>query len=211
MKVCCKCKIEKNNDEFYNKRTECILCAKEYRKLYYKQNSETFKERSKLRNKINPEYSKTYQNNNREKFNSTAKKWRDNNPEKSVESSLKWRSKNTTKYNEYQRFLRSNNEIVNLSSNIRNRLNKYIKQLNIRKNNTTFEIVGCTPQFLKEYLEKQFLEGMSWENRNKWHIDHIIPLSSAKDECEFYKLCYYTNLQPLWASDNMKKSNKIIN
>jgi hypothetical protein len=93
---------------------------------------------------------------------------------------------------------------------MRCRLVKYLTILNITKTNKTFEIVGCTPEFLKEHLEKQFTDGMTWENRNKWHIDHIVPLSSAKTEDELYKLCHYTNLQPLWAEENMKKSNKII-
>jgi hypothetical protein len=81
---------------------------------------------------------------------------------------------------------------------------------NIRKNNTTFYIIGCLPNQLKEHLEKQFNGNMSWDNYGKWHIDHIIPLSSAKNEDEVYKLCNYTNLQPLWAEDNLKKSNKIL-
>ena len=51
---------------------------------------------------------------------------------------------------------------------------------------------------------------MSWDNYGKWHIDHIIPLSSANSEDDIYKLCHYTNLQPLWAEDNLKKSNKIL-
>jgi len=93
---------------------------------------------------------------------------------------------------------------------MRARIWKYVTLLNITKKNRTFDIVGCTPQELKEHLEKQFIEGMTWENRNEWHIDHIIPLSSAKTEEELYKLCHYTNLQPLWAVDNMKKSNKIL-
>jgi len=58
-------------------------------------------------------------------------------------------------------------------------------------------------------LEKKFVGGMSWENYGKWHIDHIIPLSSANNEDEIYKLCYYTNLQPLWSEENLKKGKKI--
>jgi hypothetical protein len=61
-----------------------------------------------------------------------------------------------------------------------------------------------------EYLGDLFTEKMNWDNYGKWHVDHIIPLSSANTEEEIYKLCHYTNLQPLWAEDNIKKSNKII-
>jgi hypothetical protein len=93
---------------------------------------------------------------------------------------------------------------------MRGRLNHFLTKNNLTKTNKTFEIVGCSPQFLKEYLEKQFIDGMTWENRSEWHIDHIIPLSSAKTEDELYRLCHYTNLQPLWAEENLKKSNKII-
>jgi hypothetical protein len=86
-----------------------------------------------------------------------------------------------------------------------------MKSINIIKNNSTLDIIGCTPQFLKEYIENQFTDGMSWELMGKYiHIDHIIPLSSAKTEEELYKLCHYSNLQPLWAEDNLKKGNKIL-
>jgi hypothetical protein len=91
-------------------------------------------------------------------------------------------------------------------SRMRNQVNRVSKS----KRNKTFDIVGCSPYDLKEHLEKQFVSGMTWENRSEWHIDHIIPLSSAKTEDELYRLCHYTNLQPLWAEENLKKSNKII-
>lgn len=71
------------------------------------------------------------------------------------------------------------------------------------------EYIGCTKEELKNHLGSKFQEGMTWDNHGKWHIDHIIPLDSAKTEEELYKLCHYTNLQPLWAEDNLKKSNKI--
>jgi hypothetical protein len=100
--------------------------------------------------------------------------------------------------------------VYSLLCGMRSRLCNYLKKNNITKKNKTFDIVGCTPEFLKEHLETQFIDGMTWGNRSKWHIDHIIPLSSAKTEDELYKLCHYTNLQPLWAEDNLKKSNKIL-
>jgi len=65
---------------------------------------------------------------------------------------------------------------------------------------------------LKKYLEDKFSEGMTWDNKGfyGWHIDHIIPLSSAKNEEDIIRLSHYTNLQPLWGKDNMKKGNKVI-
>ena len=71
-------------------------------------------------------------------------------------------------------------------------------------------MVGCTPEFLKEYLEKQFKPGMTWQNytRKGWHIDHRTPLDSAKTPEDIEKLMHYTNLQPMWWRENIIKSNK---
>jgi hypothetical protein len=66
-------------------------------------------------------------------------------------------------------------------------------------------------QEAKLHIEKQFKPGMNWLNHSLhgWHIDHIIPMASATTEEEVIKLNHYTNLQPLWASENIKKSNKM--
>jgi 5-methylcytosine-specific restriction endonuclease McrA len=96
--------------------------------------------------------------------------------------------------------------LFRLKRNLRTRIYKFIGKSSIR----TKDIVGINSKQLKDYLENQFKDEMCWENYGEWHIDHIIPLSSAKTEEEIYKLCYYTNLQPLWKIDNIKKSNKII-
>ena len=106
-----------------------------------------------------------------------------------------------------------NNQLYKLKFNVRNRIKLFIKSVdfNVRVNKT-LSLIGCSPEFLKEYLENKFMEGMSWDNHGLfgWHIDHIIPLSSAKTEEEVYKLCHYTNLQPLWAEENYKKKCKIL-
>jgi len=98
--------------------------------------------------------------------------------------------------------------LFKLKVDMRNSVNRYLKY----RSQKTFDIVGCSPQFLKEYLQNQFTKEMSWDNHGLfgWHIDHITPLSSAKTEEELYKLCHYTNLQPLWAGDNLKKGKNIL-
>jgi hypothetical protein len=74
----------------------------------------------------------------------------------------------------------------------------------------TEKILGCSFDELKSHLESKFVDGMNWENRGEWHIDHIIPLSSANTKEELIGLSHYSNLQPLWAEDNMKKGDKIF-
>ena len=73
----------------------------------------------------------------------------------------------------------------------------------------THSILGAEIHVVYEHFESLFVDGMSWENMGEWHIDHIIPLSTAITEEDVIRLCHYTNLQPLWAEDNLKKSNKL--
>ena len=81
--------------------------------------------------------------------------------------------------------------------------------------NSRIELIGCTPLELKEYIEKQFLDGMTWNNYGlkTWHIDHIKPISkhNLTDPEDIKNAFNYKNLQPLWASDNLSKSNKYNN
>jgi len=95
-----------------------------------------------------------------------------------------------------------------LTKVLRSRLSKAIK--NNFKSGSAVRDLGCSIEELKRHLESQFTEGMGWDNYGKWHIDHIKPLSSfnlTKAE-ELKKACHFSNLQPLWAKDNLKKGNK---
>lgn len=115
-------------------------------------------------------------------------------------------------HKKYNKDRRLSDPLFKLSCYLRARLWAALKSKSWDKNTHFVEYIGCSLEELKIHLEKQFQLGMSWENHtiDGWHIDHIIPLDSAKSEEELYKLCHYTNLQPLWADDNFKKGNKIL-
>ena len=79
------------------------------------------------------------------------------------------------------------------------------------KSAQTMELLGCSIEEVKSHLESQFTEGMTWDNHGEWHIDHIIPCASFDlTDPEQQKKCFhYTNLQPLWASENISKGARL--
>lgn len=121
-------------------------------------------------------------------------------------------SKIVNKIEEYKWSNKSSKEKLN--NNIRRRLTISLKSNKTIKNNKTMHYVGCSKKELVEYLESKFKEGMSWLNygKNGWEIDHILPISSfdLKKEENIYKVMNFKNLQPLWRSENRKKSNKLV-
>lgn len=194
-KKCNKChefrdiiEFSKDSSKKDGLRTICKICSK--KKYLENRNREI-------------ERVKTYQNNNREIV-----------LKQKLISAKKYFIKNHDKIKEYQKNYmlnrRKSDILFKLSDSLRSRLYGFLKKNCINKTNKTFDIVGCTPQELKIHLEEKFTQGMSWDNQGKWHIDHIIPLSSAKNEEELYNLCHFTNLQPMWAIENIKKGSKII-
>jgi len=201
-KVCSKCGKEKEFSEFnkqklgkYGLRGHCRECQRVCTKEYKSKNKEKIAEYNKKWNLENKKYYQDYR-----------KIWEKENPEKLEYKKENFKKNNPHYFNEYRKKKLKTDVLFYLRCKMRDSVNRYLKY----RSKTTFEIIGCPPKFLKEHLEKQFVSGMTWENRGKWHIDHIIPLSSAKTEEELYKLCHYTNLQPLWAEDNLRKSNKIV-
>jgi hypothetical protein len=215
-KQCKICLVEKDETSFHFTNSEnkyrrglCIECEKARDKE--RRQSEEYKIR------VNNYYRKE---SSREKNRERSKKYRENNPDKIKEGRIKW-SNNTKKYDwkinnsdkvkEYRK-LYSQRPKCKMADSVRRRIKKYLKLKNLTKNNKTFDIIGCTPTELKVYLESLFTTGMSWDNYGLygWHIDHKKPLSSAKTEEELLTLCHFTNLQPLWAKDNLTKSSKIL-
>ena len=186
MKKCTKCEINKELSEFRYRKD---------RKIYYSQCKECEKNYKK-KNYLdsidkNQKYRKNYYQNNKEKI---------------IFNVILYQKKNNSWMKKY-----NSDPIFKMNHNIRCRIREFLSLNKFTKKNKTKNIIGCSQFELRIFLEKKFTYGMNWENYGEWHIDHIIPLSSAKNEEEIYKLCHHTNLQPLWAKDNLKKGSKLFN
>lgn len=112
--------------------------------------------------------------------------------------------------NEYRKERYNKDIQFRISTTLRSRLRTAIK--NEFKIGSAIKDLGCSIIELKSYLESKFLSGMSWDNYGLegWHIDHVKPLSAfdLSDRKQMLEACHYTNLQPLWAKDNLSKSDK---
>jgi len=145
-----------------------------------------------------------------------------NRPEIRVARKAKWHEMKKNNPEEYKKYMdrhtiwcrnrRHNNIGYRVMDNLRSRLNSALKRRNLVKLETTIKLVGCPMPELIKYLENKFKPGMSWKNRKTWHIDHIIPcISFDLSKLEQQKKCFhYTNLQPLWPTENYRKGTKIM-
>tara|TARA_B110000305_G_scaffold134771_1_gene150464 strand:+ start:148 stop:888 length:741 start_codon:yes stop_codon:yes gene_type:complete len=112
--------------------------------------------------------------------------------------------------NLYTAIKRRNNPHYRVKQNLSRRLRTVLKLKNSIKSESILKIIGCSVDQLKKNLEKKFKKNMNWGNYGKWHVDHIRPCASFDlTKPKQQKMCFhYTNLQPLWAEENLKKSNK---
>lgn len=120
------------------------------------------------------------------------------------------RAANRDEYNAKQKSRYASDEFFAFSQRARRLCRAALERVGLRKAKRTEELLGCTLPEFRAHLERQFLPGMSWSNRGEWHIDHIVPISSAKTLAEAESLCHVSNLRPIWAIDNLSKSAKRI-
>lgn len=160
---------------------------------------------------------KIYAEKNKTKKSEYDKKYNENNKDKKAAQKKEYQLNNKSYlYAKRRERISRNGEttIEKISSRLRSRLYKVIKKG--QKTGSAVKDLGCSLSFLKQHLESQFQSGMTWENYGKeigkWHIDHRIPLSkfNLEDRNQLLIACNYKNLQPLWAIDNLKKSNKVV-
>ena len=225
MKNCIECEKDITNQKSYRGKY-CISChykKRQEKQIKYKNNPEL---RNEKKNELEKQCKKCSETLNITLFrgkrlvcrvceNLDRKKYYDSNKETEVKKRSEYKKENHDKINESRRKYRKEkyqNDIdFKLKTNIRSRFSKCLKK---NKTNSTFHYIECSIDYLKNWLKYNFKENMSWENYgSKWHIDHIIPCSSFDFTVEdnINKCFHWSNLAPLDALENIKKSDKINN
>ena len=160
---------------------------------------------------------KKWRDNNKEYMSNKSKNWYSKNKEHVKEYHKTWRENNKDKWRkskrEYEKTRKSNDPVYKLIGNFRTAIYTVLKENNVKKFGHYFDILGYSQENLINHLENQFDDKMSWENYGKWHVDHKLPITffnfiSIEDE-EFKKCWSLDNLQPMWGSENISKSNRI--
>jgi hypothetical protein len=186
-KTCNTCGENKPIDEFIKQKRICKTCQSKYLKEYYENNKEKYSKYNKEKYQQNSEEIKKktseYSKNNRDKVNKSSRK--------------------------YKKEVLSKDPLYLLNKSIGSCIRKSFRSKNLRKDFKTREIIGCPMIEFKSYIESLFLEGMTWENRSMWHLDHIIPISFGENKEEIILLNHFTNFRPMWATDNIIKSDNI--
>ena len=203
-KFCIKCGEKKDTSSFYidNQKSDGFCCyCKECIKSYRKKNKEKIAYQKKICRERHKDEVRNYQ-----------LKYNKDNREIIKKRRHDFRKRNRKKINEYERNRRRNNPRVRLRYNISSMMaNRLRRRISNKGDKPIFSFLPYTLNDLMEHLESRFKPEMSWSNYGKWHIDHIIPDSlfnytSINDE-EFQRCWSLNNLQPLWAEENIRKSN----
>tara|TARA_Y100000310_G_scaffold263088_1_gene273071 strand:+ start:2036 stop:2620 length:585 start_codon:yes stop_codon:yes gene_type:complete len=187
---------------------------KEYQKKYHLDNKEAVNKKHRHHYHNNKEKYKKYYLDNKKEIVERKKQHYIDNRERLVLSNRQWRAENREYINRYQRHKRKTDPIYRLSLSVSNLVRKALKSQNAVKGGRTFDHLPYTPQQLKEHIESQFEDWMTWDNWGEWHIDHIYPQSKliydSLEHPNFQKCWDLSNLQPLRAEDNIRKGDSIL-
>jgi hypothetical protein len=183
------------NKQYDEENKERIKARKS---AYYQKNSDLIREKKKIHREQHKEPLAATRKRHIKRITETKKRYYEKNKASILQKNA-----------EYGKHRRKSDPIFYLRCKIQRLISLALQNRNYTKKAKTHEILGCSFIEFKEHIEKQFVNGLSWENRHEWHIDHVIPISSAKTEEEVIRLNHYTNLQPLWAVDNLKKRDKM--
>lgn len=146
---------------------------------------------------------------NRESILAKCREYRERNSEAVKIRQRDFQKRNKTVRNRNTKARLERDPVFAMAVRVRIRLCQAIKAKGYTKRSANTKLLGCSWAEFSAHIEKQFTKGMNWENRHLWHLDHIIPLSSASNIEDLERLCHFSNIQPLWAEDNMAKNDKM--
>lgn len=222
-KTCTICKTEKPILDFSKNRCSslgirsyCLFCEQQKKKQHRLENLPLYLERERKQREQNPGRASKYWHENKNHLSAIRKAKRQNDPlfRAQEDNYAKQYRLNPAKHNiitaQKQRYYHKYRQdpVCRALWNARNRLRKFLTRQ--CRNESSLSLIGCDIVTFKTHLEQQFVLGMNWNNYGKWHIDHKIPCASfdlSKPE-EQKKCFHFTNLQPLWARDNLVKGCK---
>ncbi len=143
-----------------------------------------------------------------------SRNWARNNPEEHARRAREWQKSNKSRRTKtaikYVANRKKNDPVFRMKHEVRSMIATAFTRSGYTKTSRTHEIIGCSWEEFTVHIERQFLPGMTWENRHLWHIDHITPLSTAKTEEDVIALNHVSNLRPIWAEDNIAKKDKLL-
>jgi hypothetical protein len=184
MKTCSKCGQNKETGDFYPKRSQCKPCVSKHNASYREANPD-----------VASKNKREYYRNNCAELAISHKKWLANNTERVREAQKNY---NREKLRQDINF--------KLAANLRSRVASAVKH------GSAVRDLGCSIEYFREYISRQFKEGMTWENHGRmgWHLDHIKPLASfnLSNPTECGVAMHYSNYQPLWWYENLSKGSR---
>ena len=182
---------------------------------YYQNNKEKFAARKREYYQNNKEKmhasQREYYQKNKEKITARQREYQQKNKEKITARQREYQQKNKEKISEYQQKRYINDPEYAMLRRLRSRMRSAVISAGLdKKCATSKELLGIDTKGLAEWLQSQFTDGMSWDNRSDWHVDHRIPCKAFDiTDPEQQRICFwYRNLQPLWSYDNLSKSDK---
>jgi hypothetical protein len=202
-----------------------------YQREWRRKNRDKIKEQNKKYREANREktkaYHKEWRDKHREQLNEKQRERYKENPDafkerkaRYVEAHLEDVKKSRKRYNEenrqkrtdYERTKRQTDPVYRFRTSFMCLISQYLRKRGYKGGKGVWEIVGCDFETFLQYIKSQFSEGMCLENYGHsgecWNIDHIIPISTAKNDDDLERLNHYTNLRPMWAHENYIKSRR---
>ena len=230
IKACRKAYYEANREEIIAKEKAYYEANREnflvYKKAYYEANREKFLVYKKAYYEANREEvrtsNKAYHKANREKIKARKKVHYEANREKVIAKAQVYRKSNREKVNSYHnKYIKDRchrDPIFKLAHTYRSTISRGFKSVCLKKDIKSIDCLGCSWEEFQDHIQSQFYdraetgEKMTLENHGcyGWHLDHIIPISSAKTKENVIRLSHYTNFQPLWSEDNYEKRDNFL-